>query len=402
MKNNNILKIQCNFSMKKLAIIVLVWHATLLFLGQIVECLTFGKNLFIEHGYNDTVFFLSHTIRWDSGWLLNVANNFYKDSEPSAAFYPLFPLASFLVSKLSFNFLSIIEAGFLINIVSTIIATVFLSKISLFIFENEKLAWVCTLLFLLLPSAFFLHVFYTEALFCAIAFVSYYLSLKRRWLASCIFLSLLTSTRLPSILFVGLIGLEYFRAKEWSFRNLDYKALFFLLSPIGFIFYGFFLEYRTGNFFGMFSAYKATTDWAYHVFNINFIETVYKTSLLSLEYIFGIKEIHKYILLSNYIFPLFGYFLLVITSIYSIFKIKGPGIPLGIFGLLSSIMFTLNSNMVSVHRYILPCLVIYLSISHFLKEYYSISDNIIYTALALSFLLQVWIFSLFVGGYFMG
>src|SRR5690606_32700962 len=73
--------------------------------------------------------------------------------------------------------------------------------------------------FLCFPSAFFLHTFYTEALFIALAFWAYLFALQRKWWAMGILLAVLTASRLPSVLFVALCGLEYLRSYSWNIRQ---------------------------------------------------------------------------------------------------------------------------------------------------------------------------------------
>jgi hypothetical protein len=46
-----------------------------------------------------------------------------------------------------------------------------------------------------------------------------------------------------------------------------------------------------------------------------------------------------------------------------IFKYRGKGIPLGVFGIVSIVHFTLINSVVAVHRYTLPCLTIYIALA---------------------------------------
>lgn len=95
-----------------------------------------------------------------------------------------------------------------------------------------------------------------------------------------VILALLTAARLPSLLIIGLCALEYLRSYGWSIKKAFNKhLLWFLLAPLGFIAYALYLYILHGNALGMFSAYDATTDWAYQVFNPNIIETIARAGI---------------------------------------------------------------------------------------------------------------------------
>lgn len=102
----------------------------------------------------------------------------------------------------------------------------------------------------------------------------------------------------------------------------------------------------------------------------------------------------------NHLIPIVGILALLISSLWLIWKQRGKFIPLGISGLLSVIMFTLNSNVVSGHRYVLPCLGVYVAL-------YLVTRTKQQTVLLLclcgaGILTQIYLMALFISGEFAG
>lgn len=342
----------------------------------------------------------AHTMFWDGGWYSAIIHDQYQTNHASAAFYPLFPLLTSLVSFASFSILNISVAAQLINLFALTFGIVALIKISRF-FIPENYRFLPVVFLLISPAAFFMHMFYAEALFIAIGFWAYLFALKGKWSAVGLLLAALTASRLPALLFIGLCGLEFLRAYQWNLRKaINPQLAYFLLAPLGFIAYGSYLYGISGNFFGMFSAYSATSDWPYQVFNPNIFETIARAGYEVLRAIFGFRVFDLDIFI-NHAVPLFMLILLLLSSFYLIVKLRGRTIPLGIFGLVAIIFFTLNNNLVSVHRYILPCLGIYLALAHLYVTYTKIRIPLIVLG-GVFLALQLYLLSLFVSLSFAG
>ena len=331
--------------------IALLWQLIMTLIGHLLFPDPDGKNM------------LHHMMRWDGGWYLIIIQDHYIQNAASAAFYPLFPVTVGLLSIVTFGFFNYSFIALTLNTISLGFAIAGLLVIARHFGVTSKLRYLCVALFLLSPAAFFLHQFYGEALFVAIAFWAYAFALKRQWLFVGILLAALTAARLPALLFIGLCALEYLRAYDWSIKKaLNRNASPFLLVPLGFITYGLYLLAARGDFFAMFNAYKATTDWAYHTFNPNFIYTIAHGAYEVILALVGVLPLTS-LMVTNIIIPLISLILLGICSLYLIVRHRGIGIPLGIFGLVSIIFFTLNNNLVSIHRYTLPCLGIYIALT---------------------------------------
>ncbi len=365
-------------------LIALSWQVVMTILGA----------LYRQHGG-----VLDHTIIWDGTWYLNIIQDHYVHNQASAVFYPLFPGIVQLLHTLSFGLLSYSFIGLLVNTVALWFAlwglTVIAQKFTI------KRRFLVVGFFLLAPTAIFLHLFYTEALFAALGFWAYAFALQKRWLWVGIMLALLTACRLPSLLFVLLCALEYWRSYSWNIkRAINKNVLYFLLAPIGFMAYGLYLLALRGDFFAMFHAYKVTQDWAYQVFQPNFLHTIGRATLETIHAVIGKRPFDSDIFI-NHALPLLGIFTLLACSLYLLYRVRKRGIPLGIVGLVSIVFFTLNNNLVSVHRYTLPCLGIYLVIVMLYEKHRKLRPVIISVGIAAA-LLQCFLLALLFNGTFIG
>lgn len=339
---------------------------------------------------------LAHTMRWDALWYYNIVNGSYKSDPHAAVFYPLFPLFVWLLHTLSFHVLSIVTSGLVVNTLALWVALLSLFKISLVLFKNNRTLGWCTLAaFLTFPSAFFLHDFYTEAVFCAVSFSAYYFALTRRWWIMGILLAAATATRITSVLVVGLCFLEFARCYDWNIRKiLNWNILWFCLAPLGIIFFSLFLFAVHGDALAMFHGYDL---WSYQKFNPNIFKTLHDSLTIAIH---RPPEFTKEAIVVNFLLPLLCLLILFVASVFLIWAGEW-GIPLGVMGLLSIVMFTLNSNLISVHRYVLPCVMVYLAMTELLRRYRK-AIPLFATAIWGGTILQTLLYVLYIGKFFAG
>lgn len=345
---------------------------------------------------------LGHMVNWDAGWYHHIIEHSYTTTgSPAApAFYPLFPMIISVLTTITFGAIPLTLLALVVNTVALWFAITGLVRIVRH-FTTHKLApYIAVLGLLTFPSAFFMHVFYSEALFIALAVWTYYFTLKRSWWKMAILLAALTATRLPSLLVIGLCGLEYLRAYSWNIKKAFNKnLLWFLLAPVGFISYGLYLLAIRGDFLAMFHAYDATNDWIYQEFNINIFSTLAAsashvvTSLL--------EGTLNYEIFINNALPLASLLAILLSSLYLLYHFKHKAIPLASFGIVSIVFFTLNSNIVSVHRYTLAVFVIYVAVAALGIRYKPLRWIIFFGCLA-SLVVQLFLYMKFINGMFGG
>lgn len=152
----------CNSPLRLTLLIAIGWQALMLVYGTLVSG-------FLQDAHNFSP--LAHTYQWDSGWYASILHGSYGNpASPSPVFYPLFPLLVHLAQLVTFHAVDVLLLGFIINTASLWLALVALLRIADF-FVDTKYRWWVVVLFLTSPAAIFLHLFYSEALFCAVVFL---------------------------------------------------------------------------------------------------------------------------------------------------------------------------------------------------------------------------------------
>ena len=343
--------------------VVLAWNVVLIALAYLFAPSSPVDEGIPKTGIGSTMSLLAHTYRWDAGNYGEIAMHAYTGSyAPTRAFYPVFPLLVWLVQTASFGTLGLLAAGFLVNLVATWLAAVALLKIGRHFFDGERAPWLVVAAFLTAPAAFFLHSFYSEAVFCALGFWSYLFALRRQWLWMGLTLIPLTASRITAAVFVGLCFLEFWRSKDWKVRGLlSWHLLWFPAAFLGLGGVLVAMKLQTGDFFASFTALKGVREWSYHRFNPNIFETLWFEAKLSGHALLGDTKLDAWTLMSH-VLPMIGLALLFASSVYVLVALRAKGVPLALFGFASIVMLTMNSNVVSVHRYLLPCVVMYVAL----------------------------------------
>jgi len=77
-------------------------------------------------------------------------------------------------------------------------------------------------------------------------------------------------------------------------------------------------------------------------------------------------------------------------------------LPLATFGLLAAILFALNSNVVSAHRYTLPVVTVYVALAIFSTQHPRRLKLFIWLLIAASSLVQLYLYWKFTHGIFAG
>jgi dolichyl-phosphate beta-glucosyltransferase len=299
---------------------------------------------------------------FDSPFYKEIAEYGYKGtgSIKHLAFYPLYPALLRIGQVLTLHSLDIRTVAFLLNgfFVAATAGILYLIgsrlKIPRPIFV--VLAW------LLFPWAMFLGAMYTEALFCFLVASAVLLLLKKNWYGAAIIACLASFSRLPGTLVGVLVVFEFLRqvalpafshtkTKEHGLGRIFITAIF--LSAISFSGLICWLGYQWvafGSPFAFQEAYR--TLWSYQVFSPNIIAPLTESTRIAFN---GL--LHKNI--EAELFEVGAWmFAFVIGILAMISRLK---IPKGwyLFIVLNLVLVLLNSNTVSVNRYILPIMILY-------------------------------------------
>jgi hypothetical protein len=183
--------------------------------------------------------------RWDASHYLSLAKDGYTgtgDGRFSIVFYPLYP---WLVRAVAFVCRSYFGAALLVSGVASICAALLLRRIT----ELDQPAIVArmTVWFLLIfPTAYFLHIGYTESLFLALVLGCLLAARKQAWAIAGVLGALACMTRVNGLLLVPTLLVEAFLQYRDT-RRIDWRWLWIAAPTLGFLAY-LFLNYRvTGD-----------------------------------------------------------------------------------------------------------------------------------------------------------
>jgi 4-amino-4-deoxy-L-arabinose transferase-like glycosyltransferase len=150
---------------------------------------------------------------WDAAHYLYLATHGYSgtgDARNLIAFFPLYPAVIGAVAALG---LPARIAALLISNVAGVVAAIVLYELAR-TDDRERAAFRAAVFFLVFPTAYFLMVGYTEALFCALAFGAVLQARRRRWVASGVLGGLAAATRLSGVALLPVIVIEMFLARR--------------------------------------------------------------------------------------------------------------------------------------------------------------------------------------------
>ena len=347
---------------------------------------------------------LGHMVQWDGAWYMSIAAQWYSpESNPaSPAFYPLFPLVTSLLSFVSFGVIPLALSGLIINTLCLWLALVALWRITRHYLPGRRAGSAAIIGFMCFPSAFFMHAFYGEALFISIALWAYLFALNKKWWAMGLLLAALTASRLPSFLVALLCGVQFLQSYNWQYKKFFNKQLiWFALAPLGFILYGCYLWLVRGNFFAMFSAYHATNDWSYRVFDSNIIHTIGAQAHFALQ---QIATHHlTYQLFIDTLLPLASIAAIAIAAIYVAIYLPRARVPFITYSVASIILFSAQSTLISAHRYTLAYFPIFIALAHYATARKSVYRTIFISCICIASIgVQLFIYNKFLHVIFAG
>lgn len=153
---------------------------------------------------------------FDAQWYLQIARDGYRDGDPSAAYFPLYPLATRLAGVLVGD--RWLLAGTLVSNVALLVALVLLHRLTSDVLSESAARWAVVLL-LLNPMAFFLYAPYSESLFLLLALGCLLWLRQGRWVAATAAASLATATRSTGVVLGLAMAAEALHQEGWRPRT---------------------------------------------------------------------------------------------------------------------------------------------------------------------------------------
>lgn len=335
--------------------IAVLWQLTLTVIGTLIDAST--------HGRAASVGLLGHTERWDALWFEGIIDNGYGAEPASVAFYPAFPLLISILRIVTGGQVGVLVLGLVLNTVALGFAIRALLVIAERLGFTASNRWTPAAMLLTAPPALFCHVFYSESVFLAFAAWAYAFALRRQWALMGLMLVGVTASRLPGLLMLALCGLEFWRSKGWSLRGLlDWRILWLPFGLLGFGAYAVHMWAVFGDPLAMINNVRTSGAWPYHVLQPNVLLTLADQSADVIRAVFGIDgAVLTPEVLHYQAIPLISLLVLAVSAVFLAVVWRRDSIPLVVFSALAIVMYTLNSNVISVHRYVFVCFTIYVA-----------------------------------------
>jgi Gpi18-like mannosyltransferase len=177
--------------------------------------------------------------QWDSIHFLRLAEFGYSAADKFKAwFYPFYPWCVRAFSYITGDFLI---ASFVVSGIALLFAVVILRRVAVLEW-NATIARRTVYFFLIFPTAYVLHIGYTESLFFALAIGSIFAARKERWWFAGILGAFAWMTRANGIILLPTLVVE--AGHQWTtIRRWRWQWLWIAVVPLGFAVY-LFLNWR--------------------------------------------------------------------------------------------------------------------------------------------------------------
>ncbi len=314
---------------------------------------------------------LWHLSNFDGAHYQNISRYGYF-TKFQTAFFPLYPLATHLLTFITTNYLF---SGLLISLTSTLFTTFLIYRL----YPSPKVL----LAFLCFPTSFFLLTNYTESLFLCLALLSWAFSKRRHYYLAGLIGFLAALSRFYGVLLFPAILLDFvlhLPQKQRQKFSAYSSALPLLLIPIGLLIYMYFLNQR---FDDPLSFIHSLSLW--NKANVTFpLRTIYRylhifATASPITFVFQIAIL-------EFISLLAGLFFVVILYVRRLY-------PESLFVFLGTIIPTFTGTLQSLPRYLLVLFPIY-----FLATL--ISTKRLILLLIPTFLIQIYLLINFLSGHF--
>lgn len=221
----------------------------------------------IERGWQFTPWkWLDFWGRWDTAWYLNIIDQGYVlRGDPAMvksniAFYPLYPYLVKTVGHLlpgTPDHLTYLTVGLILSNIAALIALILIYKLAMVYLHDRKIAKYTIWLMLAFPSGFILSCFYTEALFLVLAAGCLWFGSQQKWALACLCVMLAAISRPVGLGLAAPLAYLYMEARQWNFRQIRPDVLWFLITPLAYVFFLYHIDQLTGDFSATFQVQQA-------------------------------------------------------------------------------------------------------------------------------------------------
>ena len=335
---------------------------------------------------------INNWVKWDATHYLRIANGYASYIEnglyPTLVFFPLYPMC-IAVFKLFFNE---VVAGLIVSNLASSIACVYIYKLVSMDYE-KKTALITVIVLNIFPFAFFFSSIMSESIFLLTSAMSLYYIRKHHWVMAGItgLLCALSRSLGVFIIIPAIVELieEYkliknIRDIKYIIKTIIKKALPLLLIPFGLAIY-LYCNYKvTGDWFYFLKMQKDIWNQVYTPFYKIFTVNYNTINQFDTSFVFCIS-------IPQLIIIIISYFILL-------FSVKNNRTMYSIWLLVNIIVNTSMSWPLSVCRYFICTIPLFIFIANYLKRHrylffaYCILSIMLYTIYFIAYLKGINIF----------
>jgi hypothetical protein len=171
--------------------------------------------------------------RWDAPHYLDLARDGYVSEGLGARWIVFYPLYPWLVRAASYVLGDLLVSAFFVSAVASVAAALLLYRLAR-LDEEETTARMSVVFLLAFPTAFFLHIGYTESLFLALALGSFWAARVRRWWLAGVLGAFAGMARVNGLILVPALAFEALQEWRESGRRWRWEWLYVLGAGLGF------------------------------------------------------------------------------------------------------------------------------------------------------------------------
>ena len=171
--------------------------------------------------------------RWDAPHYLDLARDGYVSEGLGARWIVFYPLYPWLVRAASFVLQDLLVSAFFVSAVASVAAALLLYRLAR-LDEAEETARAAVVFLLAFPTAYFLHIGYTESLFLALALGAFYAARRRRWWLVAVLGALAGMARVNGLILVPALAFEALEEYRREGRRWRWEWLAVLAAGAGF------------------------------------------------------------------------------------------------------------------------------------------------------------------------
>ena len=185
--------------------------------------------------------------RWDAPHYLDLARDGYVNTGEQRLWLVFYPLYPWLVRAFAFVVRNYMVAAFVVSAVASVAAGLLLHRL-VRLDHDEPVARGAVWFMLIFPTAYFLHIGYTESLFIALAVGSFLAARREHWLVAGCLGALACLTRVNGLVLIPALAVEALGQYRQT-RRYDARWLYIGIAAAGFGGYLLLNKHVAGDYF---------------------------------------------------------------------------------------------------------------------------------------------------------